>query len=156
MTNEAQHRSFLSAVQTPNKDSSEGSTGSYDPLKLITRDFVLQGEKLAVNFEDERMTSIISSSTKSTGNIVSSEGYRVDGHHEGDIQASTIFITENGYVNGKLQANRVIVQGQVRGEIRANKEIILTSTADVFGKIYYKDIATFRGHRFEGGMYRIK
>lgn len=150
------NRPHLTQVNNAAKSTSEPQSQNPDPLKLVTRDMVLQGETLAVSFVEERMTSIISATTKSTGNIVSSEGYRVDGTHDGDIQATTVFVTENATVNGKITANRVIVQGIVRGEIRAAKELIFASTADVIGKIHYRDIVSFRGHRFEGQVFRIK
>lgn len=122
---------------------------------LQTEDLKLHAESMTINLSQERITSVIAASTTSTGDITSSEGYRIDGKHKGNISATTIFITEDASVEGILNAKRIIVQGSVRGQIKAN-EVVLTNSAHVFGKITYKEIATFKGFVFEGEMYLIK
>jgi len=136
--------------------ANESSKGSETSNNLETKDMVFSGEVVVVKFKEEKMTSIIGQTSKSSGNIFSSEGYRIDGYHKGDIEATTILVTQTGVVEGHITAKKVIIMGKVNGQITSTEELIFASTAKVSAAVSYKDIVTFRGHTYEGTMTRAR
>ena len=113
-------------------------------------------EKLVINLDKELITSVISKSSQMTGNLKSSEGYRIDGSVEGDVTSdTTVLISEGAMVVGKVRAARVIVLGTIDGGIECNGQLILAKSAVINGEIEYKDIITYQGSTIEGTLRRI-
>lgn len=138
-----------------NSDTLSKDTSLNDPLRLNTPSFVLKGDVLPVKFDDEKMSSIISEKSVTSGMYKTPEGLRVDGTHNGDIKAKTVLVMVNGVVNGNINAERVIILGTVRGDITSTEQLIFSSTAKVSSNVRYEKFASFIGHQFEGSMKRI-
>jgi cytoskeletal protein CcmA (bactofilin family) len=66
-------------------------------------------------------TTIITQGTQIKGEINLSCKLYIDGHFDGDIISSQeVNVGKNGIVNGKIFAQRVIIQGQVDGNVSAS------------------------------------
>jgi cytoskeletal protein CcmA (bactofilin family) len=66
-------------------------------------------------------TTIITQGTQIKGEINLSCKLYIDGHFDGDIISSQeVNVGKNGIVNGKIFAQKVIVQGQVDGNVSAS------------------------------------
>lgn len=86
---------------------------------------------------------VIIGDIKTTGEI------QMDGRIDGNINAGTLMIGENGSVNGSIVADRVIVRGKVHGKITANS-IELTETANVEADLVQDMLSIANGAYFDG------
>ena len=104
--------------------------------------------------------SLIGPNTQLEGNISFNGGLRVDGHICGDIIAendtqSTLVLSEQGNIKGKVQVPNVIINGTVSGPIYANEYLELLSKAKVYGDVYYGSMEIQLGASVEGKMIRM-
>jgi len=93
--------------------------------------------------------SIVSPEMTVTGNLVSSGEVQIDGHVDGDVQADSLTVGENGQINGTVQAGHLRVLGHIDGEIQADNVTVLTS-ARVNGDVIHESLAIEAGAMIEG------
>lgn len=104
--------------------------------------------------------SLIGPNTQVKGNISFSGGLRVDGDICGDIIAesdthSTLVLSEQGSIKGKVQVPNVIINGTVSGPIYAGEYLELLAKAKVYGDVYYGSMEIQLGASVEGKMIRM-
>ena len=104
--------------------------------------------------------SLIGPNTQIEGNINFSGGLRVDGHIRGNIIAtgdthSTLVLSEQGNIEGKIQVSNVVINGTVSGPIYADEYLELQAKAKVFGDVYYGSMEIQLGASVEGKMIRM-
>ncbi|HEY2591959.1 MAG TPA: polymer-forming cytoskeletal protein [Steroidobacteraceae bacterium] len=78
---------------------------------------------------------------------------RVAGHVRADLDsASTLSVSETGWIEGSAQAANVILNGTVRGDILASGHVALGPRAKVHGDVYYGVIETALGAEILGRL----
>lgn len=100
-------------------------------------------EAPAVPQIDVHFTSIISEEMESEGNIYLRGNLRIDGMHVGDIKKVegytdkkiTVHVSKTGTVDGSIDADYVIIDGEVSGKTIANNNLHIRGT--VKGEAYY-------------------
>lgn len=113
-------------------------------------------EKITINLEREKITSVVSRTSKMKGDLETEEGFRIDGEVRGDVTAKTmVVVTEGGAVYGKVSAERVVVLGKVDGGVEATHSLLVAKTGVLNGAIRYRSIITYQGSTIEGTMNRI-
>jgi cytoskeletal protein CcmA (bactofilin family) len=80
----------------------------------------------------------------------------IDGKIEGVISADTIYVTNNGGINGKTAANHVRVGGILTDTTVANKTLVVESVGKVIGSITYADLEIKRGGILQGNIVKVK
>lgn len=80
----------------------------------------------------------------------------VDGKIEGVISADTIYVTNNGGINGKTAANHVRVGGILTDTTVANKTLVVESVGKVTGSITYAELEIKRGGILQGNIVKVK
>jgi cytoskeletal protein CcmA (bactofilin family) len=93
--------------------------------------------------------SIISSTVKMSGALISTGSFQIDGIIDGDIQCSSLVISETGQVYGQVLAERVVVRGRFKGSIHAN-QIVLCPGSQVEGTLSQKSLEVQFGAHFDG------
>jgi cytoskeletal protein CcmA (bactofilin family) len=93
--------------------------------------------------------SIISSTVKMSGSLISTGSFQIDGIIDGDIQCSSLVIAETGQVYGQILAERVVVRGRFKGSIHAN-QIVLCPGSQVEGTLSQKSLEVQFGAHFDG------
>ena len=93
--------------------------------------------------------SIISSTVKMSGSLISTGNFQIDGIIDGDIQCSSLVIAETGQVYGQIFAERVVVRGRFKGSIHAN-QIVLCAGSQVEGTLSQKSLEVQLGAHFDG------
>lgn len=83
------------------------------------------------------------------GQLSSSGVIQVDGRVEGDVHSSKLIIGAKALMLGDVVAEDVIVLGEVRGNIRARK-VHLSSTSRIHGDILQNTFSIEPGASFEG------
>jgi cytoskeletal protein CcmA (bactofilin family) len=105
----------------------------------------------------ESFDTLIGSATKIQGRMVVNKSIRLDGTIEGSIESSTdtqvtVAIGHSGLVHGDVRAHRVLVNGQVDGNIYAREKCELHETSKVKGDIHYGLLGIEHGAEILGLM----
>jgi len=93
--------------------------------------------------------SILSRDLIVTGEISTDGDVQIEGRLEGNIKATTLTIGEQGVVNGKITAGKVLVRGKVTGKINANS-IEMAETANVLADLVQDHLIIANGAFFDG------
>ena len=105
----------------------------------------------------ESFDTLIGSATKIDGRMVVNKSIRLDGTIDGSIESSlntqvTVAIGHTGLVHGDIRAHRVLVNGQVDGNIYAREKCELHETSKVKGDIHYGLLGIEHGAEILGLM----
>ena len=93
--------------------------------------------------------SSISSGLSIVGKITGKGALAIFGHVVGDLQASTVQISDGAQVEGDIVAEELTIGGRFKGTIHANR-VKLSSTAVVEGDIFHRSLAIEENAHFEG------
>ena len=105
----------------------------------------------------ESFDTLIGSATRIEGRMVVNKSIRLDGTIEGSIESPndnqvTVAIGHTGLVHGDVRAHRVLVNGQVDGNIYAREKCELHETSKVKGDIHYGLLGIEHGAEILGLM----
>jgi cytoskeletal protein CcmA (bactofilin family) len=105
--------------------------------------------------QSECFRTVIDSTTRIDGRLNVRESVRIDGQVNGEVTLesatkATVAIGGSGEVHGDINAHRVLVAGQVLGNINAEERVELMSTARVNGDITYGSISIAHGAKVLG------
>jgi len=105
--------------------------------------------------EQEQFATLIGRGTVIEGTITAQASLRIDGHLKGSVRAAddqsvTVVVSGSGQVEGDLCAPRVVVAGQVCGQIHASDRVELHAGCLVQGDIRYGSIAIEHGAKVLG------
>ena len=101
--------------------------------------------------------SLIAHGTRVDGNLIFTEGLRIDGEVVGDVRAATeepsmLVISEAATVQGQVQADHVIVNGTVRGPVHAAELLELQPKARIEGDVSYRALEMHQGAVISGQL----
>uniref|UniRef100_UPI0040478F72 bactofilin family protein n=1 Tax=Polynucleobacter sp. TaxID=2029855 RepID=UPI0040478F72 len=105
----------------------------------------------------ESFDTLIGAATRIEGRMVVNKSIRLDGTIDGSIESSTdtqvtVAIGNTGLVHGDVRAHRVLVNGQVDGNIYARERCELHQTSKVKGDIHYGMLGIEHGAEILGLM----
>ncbi len=100
----------------------------------------------------EKIDTYISKGINLKGDLVSQEeSIRIDGNIDGDfIKAKGIVIGESAHINANVEAEMVMVSGEIHGNIVAKKKLGILEKSKIFGDIFSPNISILEGAVFEG------
>lgn len=101
--------------------------------------------------------SLIAQGSRIEGNLIFSDGLRVDGEVIGDIRAnpdspSILVISESACVRGEIHADHVIINGTVQGPVRTSDLLELQPKARIEGDVSYKSLEMHQGAVISGQL----
>ena len=107
-----------------------------------------------------RIDTLIGKAARVSGDIEFQGGLHLDGHICGAVRASesadaTLSVSESGSIEGPVEVPNVMLEGRVTGDIRARERVVLGSTAQVEGNIYYGVIEMSLGAQIKGKLVRL-
>ena len=107
-----------------------------------------------------RIDTLIGKGVRVQGDIEFLGGMHLDGAIAGNVRSdlapdSTLSVSESGSIEGSVDVPNVILQGQVRGDIRGAERVVLGATARVEGDVYYGVIEMTLGAQITGKLVRI-
>jgi len=107
-----------------------------------------------------RIDTLIGKGVRVQGDIEFLGGMHLDGAIAGNVRSdsapdSTLSVSETGSIEGSVDVPNVILQGQVRGDIRGAERVVLGATARVEGDVYYGVIEMTLGAQIMGKLVRI-
>ena len=107
-----------------------------------------------------QIDTLIGKGVRVQGDIDFLGGMHLDGAVAGNVRSnpapdSTLSVSEIGSIEGSVEVPNVILQGQVRGDIRAAERVVLGPTARVEGDVYYGIIEMTLGAQITGKLVRL-
>jgi cytoskeletal protein CcmA (bactofilin family) len=114
-------------------------------------------KKMNSTDSSESFDTLIGAATRIEGRMVVNKSIRLDGTIEGSIESNTdthvtVAIGNTGLVHGDVRAHRVLVNGQVDGNIYAREKCELHETSKVKGDIHYGLLGIEHGAEILGLM----
>ena len=114
------------------------------------------GKKNKIKFNNH-IDTLIGIHTTINGDISFKGGLRIDGHIIGNIVASneeqsTLVLSNEGSITGKITVTNIIINGTVTGPIFAQGYLELQTQAKVYGDIHYGSLEIHLGASVEGKM----
>ena len=97
--------------------------------------------------------NIVAEGTRLEGKIVFDKVSRVHGVLIGEIRAnpgSMLVLSETAVVEGNIEADTLVIDGFVRGDIRARSKVVVSGTGRVVGNIETPSLTIDFGAYFEG------
>lgn len=113
------------------------------------------GKNKAINANSkESYTTLISSETTITGDVNFSGAVHLEGRVIGNINADSglLTIAQTGSVQGDVRAQRVVVDGHVRGNVYAEEHLELAARAIITGNVFYNVIEMTKGSQVNGSL----
>ena len=103
--------------------------------------------------------TLVGSRTELKGDMTFSGGLRIDGKLKGNVTAkgdgnSTLILSENAVIIGNVTVPHIIVNGTIKGTVRATERIELQPKAEVAGDVYYKVMEVSLGAVINGNLVR--
>lgn len=97
--------------------------------------------------------TLINEGCKISGEISGSGDFVINGEVAGDCDINgTLSLARNGFWQGIIRADNVIVAGQIEGDITASGKVEITDTARISGTVTAEAIAVAEGAVVEGVM----
>ena len=107
-----------------------------------------------------RIDTLIGKASRVHGDLEFTGGLHLDGSIAGNVRAdpsegSSLSISETGSIEGNVEADNVMLNGTVRGDILARERVVLGATASVQGNVYYGVIEMTLGAQIMGKLTRV-
>lgn len=104
-----------------------------------------------------RIDSLIGTTTRIEGNLIFSGGLRIDGMVRGNVvavaeQPSTLMVSADARIDGEVQAAHIVVNGSINGPVHATETLELQAGSRVKGDVYYKTIEMHQGAVVDGRL----
>jgi len=104
---------------------------------------------------------LIGKSARIRGDVDFSGGLHLDGRVTGSVRAdgtpdSMLSVSEEGCIEGSVEAAHVVLNGAVKGDIRASERIVLGPRSRVQGDVYYGVIEAALGAEIQGRLVPLR
>ena len=101
--------------------------------------------------EDAEFDTILSADIDFTGTLRFEKPFLIRGKVSGEIDATGLLvIDENAVVNANIHALRVLIRGQVKGDVTAVEKVEVTITGKLLGNVTAPEIYMETGCVFNG------
>jgi cytoskeletal protein CcmA (bactofilin family) len=104
-----------------------------------------------------RIDTLVGRTAKVDGDLDFTGGLHLDGRVAGNVRAdndptATLSVSETGSIEGSVEVPTVMLNGVVRGDIRAQDRVVLGATARVEGNVHYGVIEMTLGAEIKGKL----
>jgi cytoskeletal protein CcmA (bactofilin family) len=101
--------------------------------------------------------TLVGAETRINGDVEFTGGCHVDGYVRGNVRAvnddrSMLSISERGCIEGSVAVPHVLLNGTVKGDVRATERVELGPKARVIGNVQYKLIEMSIGAEVNGKL----
>jgi cytoskeletal protein CcmA (bactofilin family) len=100
-------------------------------------------------FERRRHVTVIAEGLNIVGNVSAEGMVELHGQIEGELNCTSLHVSDKGRVKGKVVSQDVVVNGIVDGPIHG-VNVALESKANVTGDIHHESLSIEKGASFDG------
>jgi cytoskeletal protein CcmA (bactofilin family) len=99
-------------------------------------------------------SAAIGASIRIKGDVTGDENLIIQGHVEGTIrvQGHNVTISKTGKVYANIEANQIIVEGELQGDMLGEEKVIIRDTGNVHGNIVSPRVTLEDGALFKGSI----
>ena len=96
----------------------------------------------------------IGASIRIKGDVTGDENLIIQGHVEGTItlQGHNVTISKSGKVKANIEANQIIVEGELEGDMNGDEKVVIRDTGNVRGNIIAPRVTLEDGAMFKGSI----
>jgi cytoskeletal protein CcmA (bactofilin family) len=99
----------------------------------------------------EEVSAFLGKETAFEGKMTFEGVFRLDGKFHGEIfESGTLIVGESAVVKGKVEANMIVINGLMEGEIHAKERVEINSTGKLYGNLFTPIIIINEGGILEG------
>ena len=107
--------------------------------------------------EVTRLSSLIDRGVEIVGDVIVTDGLRVDGHVQGDVRMkpearALLVLSEHGSIQGSVRVYDAVINGTINGDVEVEHFIELQPNARVVGDIRYRQLRMECGAAVEGRL----
>jgi len=107
--------------------------------------------------EITRLSSLIDRGVEIVGDVIVTDGLRVDGRVQGDVRMkpdarALLVLSEHGSVEGSVRVYDAVINGTITGDVDVEHFIELQPNARVVGNIRYRKLRMECGASVEGRL----
>ncbi len=98
-------------------------------------------------------TNLFATGTRFEGTVRIENDTRIHGEIEGTLIAhrpSLVILAESGRIKGRIDADRIVIDGCVEGEVQAQTEVIVSPSGKLIGTVHSPSFRLEFGGYFEG------
>ncbi|MCM2310738.1 MAG: polymer-forming cytoskeletal protein [Steroidobacteraceae bacterium] len=104
-----------------------------------------------------RLSSLIDRGVEIVGDVIITDGLRIDGHVQGNVRAKPdarglLVLSEHGSIHGSVRVHDAVINGPVTGDLEVEHFIELQPGARVVGSIRYRQLRMECGATVEGQL----
>ena len=108
-------------------------------------------------FQSSNSTTLISKDSEIIGNIQFTGDLEIQGLVRGNIIAkaesnATVRVVEGGRVEGEVHAPKIIINGDIQGDVHCGEHVELAAKAHVEGNVHYSLIEMVKGAQVNGNL----
>jgi cytoskeletal protein CcmA (bactofilin family) len=116
-------------------------------------------KKKSTGIRQTKFATLIAHDVTLSGNLVFSEGLRLDGHVQGDIRGKAgsqtlLVLSQLGSITGNVHGHDVVINGKIVGDVVAEHFVELQAAAHVTGNIEYRQLRMEAGATVDGKLTR--
>jgi cytoskeletal protein CcmA (bactofilin family) len=100
--------------------------------------------------DGDKLKSFLGSQSQLKGELSSTGILRLEGAVVGTIKADQVLLTETAVIKGDIIARKIIVGGQVEGNLIAEDLVEIRSKGKVMGRIFTSRFLVMSGGEFNG------
>ncbi|MBF6561293.1 MAG: polymer-forming cytoskeletal protein [Candidatus Binataceae bacterium] len=102
---------------------------------------------------EERTRIAVSRNINVSGKLVFQEPVRIEGNFRGEVSSTDlVVISEEGAVNGRIRTPRILILGELQGDVIGAKSVVLGARSRVQGRIEAETLTVCEGARIEGDL----
>ena len=101
----------------------------------------------------ETAVNMISENTRIEGQVIFDQISRVHGVLIGEVRAkdgSTLILSETAVVEGNIEADTLIIDGYIHGNVFAKSRVVISRTGRIVGNVKTRSLVLEFGAYFEG------
>lgn len=104
-----------------------------------------------------RIDTLIARSARLQGDVEFTGGLHLEGHVIGNVrtqagEAATLWVSEQGCVEGAVDVPNVVLNGTVKGDVHASDRVVIGATARITGNVHYGTIEMALGAQVAGKL----
>ena len=101
-------------------------------------------------------TTLVSKATEITGDLHFSGNLEIEGVVRGNIiandKSAAVRVMHKGRVEGKIQSPKIVINGEVEGDVYSSQHLELAAKALVKGNVYYHFLEVVKGAQVNGKL----
>ena len=114
-------------------------------------------KKMHQSIEVTRLSSLIATGVEVVGDVIVTDGVRVDGRVAGNVLSKPdarglLVLSEKGRIDGGVSVHDAVINGEIMGDVEVEHFLELQANARVTGNIRYRNLQMDCGARVRGRL----